>query len=153
MHGVPALGAGFSHFPHADPNAQPGGGLRLGVLGAFDSLNPFTLGGSPLWAMRRNVVESLMARNFDEPFSLYGLLAEAVALPDDRSWVAFRINPAARFSDGAPVTVDDVIFSFETLRDKGRPNHRFYYGQVDRVERLGPRAFRFVFKKPDRELP
>ena len=153
MHDEPALPPGFAHLPYADPAAAAGGEMTLGLQGAFDSLNPLALGGEPVWAMRHLVFESLMARNWDEPFTLYGLLAEAVATPEDRSFVAFKLREEARFSDGSPVTIDDVIWSMETLREKGRPNHRYYYGQIARIEKIGPRSVKFHFKKPDRELP
>ena len=104
---------------------------------------------------RHLVFESLLKRTWDEPFSLYGLIAETVAVPDDRSSVAFTLRPEARFHDGRPITVDDVVFSWETLKEKGRPNHRLYYKQVRRIERPGERTVRFVFDaaSPDRELP
>ena len=153
MHGDPALGADFRHLPYADPKARGGGALKLGATGKFDNLNPFTLGGTPVWFVRDLVVESLMARSMDEPFTLYGLLAEEIATPPDRSFVAFKLRKEARFSDGTPVTIDDVIWSMETLRDQGRPNHRGYYSQISKVERIGDRAVKFHFKKADRELP
>ena len=153
MHGRPALEPGFAHLPYADPEAKAGGGLRLGATGKFDNLNPFILGGTPVWSIRDLVVESLMARSMDEPFTLYGLLAEKIATPADRSFVAFKLRKEARFSDGSPVTIDDVIWSMETLRDQGRPNHRGYYSQISKVERIGADAVKFHFKKADRELP
>ncbi len=153
MHGAPALPADFAHLPYVDPNAPPGGRLTLGRTGGFDSLNPFILRGRAPRAVRELVVESLMTRSWDEPFTLYGLLAERVETPPDRSWVAFHLHPEARFSSGAPVTPDDVIWSMETLRDQGRPNHRSYYAQVARAERVGARGVKFTFKTPNRELP
>lgn len=159
MHGTPALPPDFDHLPYADPDAPKGGVATYGVLGSFDSLNPFIARGEITVALRdpfygNNVYESLMERNRDEPFGLYGLLAETVEMPDDRSSITFFLNPNARFSDGEPVTVDDVIFSFEILRDKGRPNHRTYYKKVDRIERIGENGVKFVFTDTsDRELP
>ncbi|MEL6977267.1 MAG: extracellular solute-binding protein [Pseudomonadota bacterium] len=153
MHGAPALGPGFAHFPYADPSAPMGGRLRRGARGTFDTLNPFLARGQAPFPVRSLVYESLMARSWDEPFSLYGLLAESIASPPDRSFVAFRLREAARFADGSPVTIDDVIWSMETLRDLGRPNFGIYYNQIARVERLGPRAVKFHFEAPDRELP
>jgi peptide/nickel transport system substrate-binding protein len=94
-----------------------------------------------------------MARSADEPFTLYGLIAETVETPPDRSWVEFTINPKAKFSDGQPVTVDDVIFSMEILRDKGRPNYKATYGKISSVERIGERGVRFNLSGGDRELP
>jgi peptide/nickel transport system substrate-binding protein len=160
MHGEPLYPLDFEHFGYADPLAPKGGDLVVGEMGTFDSLNPYIVRGRPAWsiatgAFGRRVFESLMARSADEPFTLYGLLAETVETPEDRSWVAFTLRPEARFSDGSPVTVDDVIFSMETLRDQGRPNHRNFYSKVVRVDRLGERTVRFVFdpEATDREAP
>lgn len=154
MHGAPGLPADFTNFPQADPNAPKGGRMTFGVLGSFDSLNPFIVKGRRASGLRANVFESLMARNYDEPFSLYGLIAQSIETPDDRSWVSFTLNPAAKFSDGVPVTVDDVEFSWAILKEKGRPNHRSYYSKVARVERIGTRTIKFIFGPGgDRELP
>src|SRR5262249_11122056 len=129
MHGHPAWGPGFTHPTYANPEAPKGGQLTQGVLGTFDCLNPFIVKGLPAANMRGYVIESLLARGYDEPFTLYGLLAESVMTDAARTFVTFTINPAARFSDGSPVTTDDVIFSWELLRDKGRPNFRTYYAK------------------------
>ena len=153
MHGGLKYPAGFTHFDYADPEAPKGGNVTFAVQGSFDSLNPFIVRGYAISGVRDYVYESLLARSYDEPFSLYGLLAESIEVPEDRSWVVFQINPKARFSDGAPVTPDDVIFSHALLRDKGRPNHRSFYGKVAGVERVGERGVKFTFKGQDRELP
>lgn len=154
MHGTPGYPAGFTHFRYANPDAPKGGTLTLGVQGSFDSTNPLIISGVPAAGLRAHVFESLMARALDEPFSLYGLLAETIEVPDDRSWVAFQLNPAARFSDGRPVTADDVEFSHSLLRDHGRPNHRHYYSKVERIERPDDRTVKFVLKPDgDREMP
>jgi peptide/nickel transport system substrate-binding protein len=154
MHGDPALPPDFRFFPYVNPEAPKGGRVVLGVQGSFDSLNPSIVRGVPAAGVREFVIESLMARSYDEPFTLYGLLAETVDMPDDRSSITFHLNPAARFSDGTPVTADDVIFSFEILKEKGRPNHRAYFAKVPRVERLSDRDVRFTFDDSgDRELP
>ncbi len=164
MHGEPALSAGFAHFPYVNSSAPKGGRLVQGVLGSFDSLNPFIVRGLAPQGLRAPlvsgtniitgyVVESLMARSYDEPFTLYGLLAETVETDAARSFVTFTLNPAARFSDGRPVTPQDVVFSWQLLRDKGRPNHRIYYAKVARAEIAG-RAVRFDLSgADDRELP
>jgi peptide/nickel transport system substrate-binding protein len=154
MHGEPALPAGFTRLPYADPAARKGGRLVQGVLGTFDSLNPFIVKGIAPPSIRGYVVEGLMARGYDEPFTLYGLIARAVETDAPRSYVTFHLDPAARFSDGKPITVEDVIFSWQLLRDKGRPNHRTYYTKVAKAEAVGERAVRFDLSgSEDRELP
>jgi peptide/nickel transport system substrate-binding protein len=154
MHGKPALSAGFSHLPYADPDAPKGGRLIQGVVGTFDSLNPFIVKGLAVQQVRGYVVESLLARGQNEPFTLYGLLAQSVETDDARSYVTFRLDPAARFSDGKPVLAADVLFSWELLRDKGRPNHRLYYAKVAKAEAIDERTVRFDFGgATDRELP
>ena len=154
MHGAPAWGSGFDHPTYANPAAPKGGQLVQGVLGTFDCLNPFIVKGLPATNIRGYVVESLLARGYDEPFTLYGLLADSVTTDAARTFVSFTINPAARFSDGKPVTPDDVIFSWELLRDKGRPNFRTYYIKVTRAEVTDKRTVRFdLTGADDRELP
>ena len=154
MHGEPAQPQGFTHFPYANPNAPKGGRLILAKRGSFDSLNPLIVKGVSAEGIREYVYESLLARAYDEPFSLYGLIAESVETPHDRSFVEFTLNPEAKFSDGKPITVDDVIFSFELLRDHGRPNHRSYYQKVSKVEKTGERKVKFTFDASgDREMP
>jgi len=127
MHGAPKYPSGFQHFGFADPAAPKGGRVVLGQTGSFDTLNPLIIRGEPVAGIREWVYETLMARGFDEPFTMYGLIAKTAEVPDDRSSVTFHIDPAARFSDGKPVTADDVIFSMEVLRERGRPNHRNSY--------------------------
>ncbi len=154
MHGEPAQPEGFARVRYADPAAPKGGRLAHGVLGTFDSLNPLIVRGIALQQIRGYVVESLMARGYDEPFTLYGLVARSVETDAERSYVTFTIDPAARFSDGKPVTPADVIFSWQLLRDKGRPNHRTYYAKVAKAEAVGERAVRFdLAGSDDRELP
>ncbi|MEM6615484.1 MAG: extracellular solute-binding protein [Pseudomonadota bacterium] len=156
MHGDPGYAPDFTHFSYVNPDAPIGGDLTVATLGRFDSLNPFIVRGSPVIQLRSTnyVFERLMGRAFDEPFSLYGLLAETIEVPEDRAWVEFTLRPEARFSDGTPVKVDDVIFSFERLRDDGRPNYRNSYSKVATVDRIGERGVRFTFNDTsDRELP
>ena len=124
MHGSPALPADFTHMPYANPDAPKGGRLTWGILGTFDSLNPLIVRGLAVQQVRNYVVESLLARGNDEPFTLYGLLAKTVETDDTRSFVTFRLDPRARFSDGKPVTSEDVLISWQLLRVHGRPNHR-----------------------------
>ncbi|MBR0829631.1 ABC transporter substrate-binding protein [Bradyrhizobium manausense] len=154
MHGKPALPADFTHMPYANPDAPKGGKLVWGILGTFDSLNPLIVKGLAVQQMRNYVVESLLARGNDEAFTLYGLLARTVETDDARSYVTFHIDPRARFSDGKPVLADDVLFSWELLRDHGRPNHRQYYAKVVKAETSDPLTVRFdLTGANDRELP
>ena len=161
MIGEPALPPDFTHLPYVNPDAPKGGRITYGVVGTYDSLNSFIVqGGTTSSRGLRDpvfgnlVIESLLTRSADEPFTLYGLLAETVETPEDRSWVEFTLNPDAKFSDGEPVTVDDVIFSMEILRDKGRPNYKYYYGKIDSYDRVGDRGIRFnIASAKDRELP
>lgn len=161
MHGQPQLPADFASFPYANPDAPKGGVLTLGVQGTFDSLNSFIVQGG--WTSARgmkerqfgsNIFESLLARSYAEPFSLYGLIAERVRMPDSREWIEFELNPAAKFSDGSPVTVEDVIFSLDIIRDKGRPPYRNWYSQIIDKEVTGERSIKLTFENGDnRELP
>src|SRR5262249_47632585 len=132
MHGEPALPPDFAAFPYVDPNAPKGGQLTKCILGSFDSLNPFNSKGLPIPdlnmpdAIRGPVVESLMPRGNDDPFTFYGLLARWVERDADRSYVTFELDPRAAFAEGTPVTADDVIFSWQLLRDHGHPRYRTY---------------------------
>ncbi|WP_428033050.1 extracellular solute-binding protein [Ancylobacter sp.] len=153
MHGAPAYAEGFANYRSVNPAAPKGGRLVQGAVGTFDSLNPFIVRGTAPPFMRWNVFESLMARSPDEAFTCYGLVARTVETDDARTYVAFEIDPRARFADGTPVTAEDVLFSFNLLRTKGRPNHRSYYGKVAKAEVTGPLSIRFTFGVVDRELP
>lgn len=154
MHGEPAMPEGFAHFRYANPAAPKGGSVVFAYVGTFDSLNPYIVKGLALGEIRGHVIESLMTRGYDEPFTLYGLLAQTVETDAARTSVTFTLNPAARFSDGKPVTAEDVLFSWQLLRDKGRPNYRTYYSKVSKAEAIGERAVRFDFGAAgDRELP
>jgi len=154
MHGDPKQPADFPYFSYVNPDAPKGGKLVLGSFGSFDSTNPLIVRGEAAAGVREYVYESLLARGLDEPFTLYGLLAETIEVPEDRSSITFHLNPKARFSDGKPVTADDVLFSFEVLKEKGRPNHRSYYSKVSKAERLSDHDVRFTFDAGgDREIP
>lgn len=160
MHGAPAMPADFTHMPYANPDAPKGGRLVESMLGTFDSLNPLIVRGVAVQQIRGLpferglVLESLLVRGNNEPFTLYGLLAKTVETDDARSYVTFHLDPKARFSDGQPLLADDVLFSWELLRDHGRPNHRQYYSKVAKAEALDPLTVRFDFGgAPDRELP
>jgi microcin C transport system substrate-binding protein len=154
MYGDLKYPAGFQHFEYVNPKAPKGGTLRRAVGEAtFDSFNPYIVKGNAATGIQF-VYETLMTPSADEPFSEYGLLAQTVEIPADRSWVAFDLRPEARWHDGKPVTADDVVWTFNTLREKGSPFYRFYYAGVDHVEKTGPRSVRFVFKPgTNRELP
>lgn len=153
MHGTPKHSEGFKHFDYVNPDAPKGGRLRLGSQGSFDSLNPLIIKGDPGAGLREFLYESLLTRGLDEPFTLYAQLAQHVELAPDRSTVTFHLNPDARFSDGHPVTADDLLFSWRVLRDHGRPNHRAYYTKVTKTERLSDLSVRFDLEPDDRELP
>ncbi len=161
MHGAPDLPADYRNFPYVNPEVKKGGAIRYGVVGTFDSLNPFNLKSirttaRGIWdpAFGNLIYETLMVRSANEPFTLYGLLAESVEWDDDRSYIQFNLNPKARWSDGEPVTPDDVIFSFEILRDKGRTPFSKRLDAVKTMEKIGDHSVRFTFnEKADREYP
>lgn len=164
MHGAPKYADGFTHFDYTDAAAKQGGTLRLGVVGTYDSLNPFIVRGTvpaaPAFSLSASsvVYESLMARSWDEPFTLYGLLAQTVEVAQDRSSIIFHLDPRAHWQDGSPLTADDVLFSYATLRDQGRPHHRIFYKKVDRAQKVDERTVRFDFRREadgsvDREMP
>ncbi len=160
MHGKPALAKGFSHLPYVNPDAPKGGKITYGVRGNFDSLNPFIVKSirttaRGVWdpAFGNLVFESLLHRSRDEAFTLYGLLAETVETDAERTWIEFHLNPKAKFSDGKPITVDDVIFSFNLMKEKGRPPYSSRMKKVASMEKVGERGVRFNFtKEADREL-
>ncbi|WP_316013107.1 extracellular solute-binding protein [Roseobacter sp. HKCCA0434] len=153
MYGEPALPPDFEHLPYVNPDAPKGGTLVEGGRGTFDSLNPFIQRGNAPYGARAHVAESLLGRNWDEPFSLYGLLAESVEMSEDRDWIEFHLNPEARFSDGSPVTVEDVIWSFETLGEQGHGRYRSGWAGVTGYEQTGERSIRFDTTGESRELP
>lgn len=153
MHGEPALPPDFKSLPYANPDAPQGGELRQAVTGSFDSVNPFIVKGTAAQGVRAYTVESLMGRNWSEPFALYGLLAESIDVSDDRNTFTFKIRPEAKFSDGTPVTAADVKFSLETLRDKGRPNFKNNYSKVTKIDTPDDRTITFTQDAGDRELP
>ncbi len=152
MYGAPALPPDFVSLPYANPDAPKGGRVVTGNVGGFDSLNPFILRGTPPWQLADLTHETLMGRSWDEPFTLYGLLAESVETDEDRTWVEFTLRPEARFSDGAPVTIEDVIWSYETLGTAGHPRYRGFWTKVASIAPTGPRSVRLTFSEEDREL-
>ncbi len=154
MHGEPKYPADATTPDYVNPNAPKGGSVKFGTQGTFDSLHPFILKGVPaagvgaLW-------ETLCWHARDEAFTVYGMIAETIEWPDDRSWVAFNLRPQAKWHDGTPITVEDVIFSLETLKAKGPPMYASYYGDVLKVEKAGPAKVLFTFRggAVNRELP
>nr|WP_273795130.1 extracellular solute-binding protein [Brucella intermedia] len=161
MYGDIALPSDFTHFPYADPNAPKGGNINYGVVGTFDSLNPFVLqsmrtvaGGIYADGTTGNLVfETLMQRSQDEPFTLYPLLAEKVRTDEQRSFIEFTLNPKAKWSDGQPVTPDDVIFTYDILAKKGRPPYSNRVKRIKKIEKIGERGIRFTFNDTsDREF-
>ncbi len=152
MYGDPALPPDFVSLPYANPEAPTGGRIITGEVGSFDSLNPHILKGSVPWQLRFLAYESLMGRSYDEPFSLYGLLAESIETGPNREWVEFVIRPEARFSDGSPVTAEDVLWSYETLGTVGHPRYHGAWDKVESAEITGERSIRFTFKQPEPEL-
>ena len=152
MYGEPALPPDFEALPYANPDAPTGGRIVEASVGSFDSLNPYIRKGNVPWQMRFLTGESLMIRTLDEPFTLYGLLAESITTAEDRSWVEFTLRPEARFSDGSPVTVEDVIWSYETLGTEGHPRYAGFWAKVASIEETGERTVRMTFTEEDREL-
>ena len=153
MYGAPALPPDFVSLPYANPDAPKGGRIVFGESGGFDSLNPFILKGNAPAGVSALTVETLMGRSYDEPFALYGLLAESVETDEARSYVAFTLREGARFSDGSPVTPEDVLWSFETLGTEGSPRYASAWAKIAKAEKTGPRTVRFTFNTEDRELP
>lgn len=161
MQGEPELPASFTHFPYANPDAPKGGNITYCVVGSFDNLNPFiikslrTTARGMIDTIYGNLVfEPLMQRNFDEPFGLYGLLADSVDLDPERRWIEFHIDPKARWSDGQPVTPEDVLFTYEVFTEKGRPPYSDRMKRVEKLEKTGERSVRFTFNElSDREFP
>ena len=153
MYGEPALPEDFNGLPYANPDAPKGGRIVQGEVGSFDSLNPHILKGRVPWQLRFLAHESLMGRSYDEPFTLYGLLAESIEVPEDRSWVEFTLRPEARFSDGSPVTAEDVLWTYATLGTVGHPRYQGSWNKVDTATKVGERTVRFTFNQRDDELP
>ena len=141
----------FPHFDYVNPDAPKGGSIRLGAVGTFDSFHGFIPKGN---AVGTGSVETLITSSADEPFTIYGLIAESFEWPEDRSWIIFNLRQQARWHDGMPITSDDVVWSFDTLIEKGSPGYRYYYGAVEDAEKLGSHRVRFNFKEAgNRELP
>ena len=155
MHGAPALPADFAQLPYVNPDAPKRGKINVGIFGTFNSLNPYNLkAGLSAQGLSGNVFQGLMYRSLDEPFTLYALVAESIETDAARSYVQFRIDPRARFSDGAPLTAQDVLFSFELFKIKGRPQQRSAYSLVKKAEAVDALTVRYDLSGVnDRELP
>jgi microcin C transport system substrate-binding protein len=158
LHGDPKYMADFKNVDYVKPDAPKGGILKSAAIGSFDSLNPFIIKGTPaagLNYLRSDIFyESLMQNAWDEPFTLYGIIAESVEIPEDRSWVAFNLRPQAKFHDGQPITADDVVWTFNTLMEKGQPFFKAYWGDVKSVTAESPSRVKFEFAvKGNAELP
>ena len=153
MNGQPKYAPGFPHFAYANPNAPKGGLLRRAAIGTFDSFNPFVAKGNAAQDVGL-IYDTLTVQSKDEPFTQYGLVANKITLPEDRSWVVFHINPQARFHDGHPITAQDVVFTFDSLMQYGAPTYKQYYADVDTFKALDDRRVKFTFG-PDtnKELP
>jgi microcin C transport system substrate-binding protein len=146
-------GPDFKHFDYVNPNAPSGGTIRYAAIGTYDTLNPFVIKGIPAAGIG-GTFDTLTVRSEDEPSSEYGLVAEKIELAPDKLSVLYTLRKEARFHDGTPMTPEDVVWTFETLRAKGQPMYRSYYGDVTKVEKEGERGVRFSFKSADnRELP
>lgn len=142
MVGQPAMPHGFTHFKYANPDAPKGGTLRQAIIGSFDTLNPYSLKGTAAQSLNL-VYDRLMMRSWDEPFTMYPLIAESIEVPDDRSSITFHLNPKATFQDGTPITAEDVLYTFEMLKKNGRPNMRNVYGLVSKVTKMSNKIIRF----------
>jgi microcin C transport system substrate-binding protein len=153
MYGELKYGPDFTHFDYANPDAPKGGKLTLSAIGGFDNLNQYILKGNNADGLGL-LYDTLTVGNLEEPFSEYGLIAQSITIPEDRSWVIFALRPEARWQDGTPITVDDVIWTLETLKTKGHPFYRAYYANIVRAEKVGDHQVKMVFDgKMNRELP
>lgn len=153
MHGAPKYAPGFDHFDYTNPDAPKGGEIHLGASGTFDSLNPFIMKGvaAPGIGM---IYQTLLTKSDDEAFTEYGQIAESIETPDDRSYVVFNLRKDAAFSDGKPLTADDVVWTFKTLTTQGAPFYRAYYANVKDVVAETPTRVKFTFNiAGNRELP
>lgn len=151
MHGEPKYPADFTHFDYVNPHAPKGGSLRTASSGTFDSFHRYIDTGNPA---DTGGVESLLVGSGDEAFSMYGVIAESMEVPDDRSWIIFNLRPQARWHDGKPITADDVVWSFEILTTQGAVFWRRYYEDVTKVEKLSDHRVKFTFLgSGNRELP
>lgn len=155
LYGESKYGSDFKSFEYVNSEAPQGGKIVLPAYGTFDNFNPYIFKGVAATFVAGLSFETLGTSPVDDPFTVYPLLAEKFDLPEDKSYVGFILNPKARFSDGTPVTADDVVFSFNAIMEKGSPVYKMYYADVDRIEKINDREVRFYFKKgsENKELP
>ncbi len=153
LHGAPKYAADFKHLDYVNPEAPKGGTFRLSALGTFDSLNGYIVKGAPASGLGM-IYETLLSQTQDEPFTAYGLLAETIEVPEDRSWIIFNLRPQAKWHDGKPVTADDVIWSHKVLTTEAAPFYKAYYQNVKTVEAFSPTKVKFTFDMANNlELP
>ncbi|AUM11172.1 extracellular solute-binding protein [Ketobacter alkanivorans] len=153
MHGDMKYPSDYTHFEYTNPDAPKGGSVVLAAYGTFDSFNPDVIKGDPA-AYMELTYDTLMVQAMDEPFTVYGHVAEKVEYPEDRSWIIFHINPKAKFHDGQPITAEDVVFTFKRLMEDGQPFYRAYYADVVNVEALDSQRVKFTARDDkNRELP
>ena len=153
MHGAPLHTINEDHLPYVNPSAPKGGTLRMGIYGSFDNLNRIAFKGTRAAGLGY-LNDTLMRRVWDEAFSLYGLIAESVEIPEDRSFITFYINPNAKFHDGTPITREDVIFSLKTFQTKGTPNQKKTYSKIIKTEKISTNGIKMIFvNNEDKELP
>ena len=152
MYDTPQLPHDFVSLPYASQSAQKGGVLRIGAVGTFDSVNPHIVKGRSPWQLRFWNYETLMGRSWDEPFTLYGLLAESIETGPNREWVEFTIRPEAKFSDNSPVTVEDIIWSYKTLGTIGHWRYRGLWKKIESIEETGLRKVKITFNEDNPEL-
>lgn len=155
MYDAPKYQQNFSHFEFVNPLAPKKGKVVLPAYGSFDNFNPYIFKGIAFSNGADLSLESLGYSPVDDQSTVYPLIAKQFEMPEDKSYVGFILNPKAKFSDGTPLTADDVIFSFNALIEKGSPFYKVYYADVERVEKIGQHHVRFYFKKgtQNRELP
>ena len=151
MYGSPKYPATFTHFDYVNPESYKGGRIRQAAQGTFDSFNPWIDKGTPV---SPGSIETLMVQSGDEAFTRYCLLCEEIEYPSDRSWITFYLRPEARWHDGQAITAEDVIWTFQTLTEKGIPGYQYYYQDVQDVVKVGEKAVQFRFGNTgNRELP
>ncbi len=146
-------GADFKHFDYASPDAKKGGSIVQASLGSYDNLHPFILKGQSA-AGAGSIYDTLTVNSLDEPFSVYGLLAESIEVPDEKNWVIFKLRKEARWHDGVELTSEDVVWTFETLMEKGHPAYKSYYSAVEKAEAIDSHTVKFSFRESNNaELP